>query len=253
MNQQTQTNGTKGSNHVEESQPGTYPCVDCGKKHDAEHLFVLKLSELAKIKAENEGKDRAYIKDPQELAMYAYCWTCTNPDLDIGNGLYTLASSMARCQADGQRHHSRKNSNSNRQQQSAVHPVIVTGAELAETVFCVACLILDKVTRVERRDAVAPGWLGCRIMEGLKRYPKDLTSRDVDRIYIGSQDLLKNGDGGFNHCHDCIETAMELLCEKARAIGYSEDLIAEEIRSWPLVGMIKGVRKAEERHASRDR
>lgn len=248
MNTSDKQTETDDLEHNDQPHEEMYTCVDCGNEHEASKLYVLRLSELAKIKS-------VYIK-PDDLPGHALCYDCVDPDLEIGKDLYTLASSLDRCRKDNSRprpHNSNGHSRQS-QQKPANRPVqsqaIVTNAELAETVLCVICLMMDKVTRMERRVALAPGWLGCRIMEAIRRFPKDL--RNTDLVYLGSADLLKDGEKGFATCAECIGTSVNNLQEKAQELGFPEHEIITGIAVWQLVAMIKGVRRAEERKASRN-
>lgn len=227
-----------------------FPCRNCGQEHDTDHLFCPKLPEISKMIAEKDGKTgKVWISDNhlELLAKYAECEPCTDPTLVVGRDIITLASAMAQCRDDNERH--RNSNNGQRQQRDAGSSSYqsrgnVAGDEFKTKVLCVACLARGRVTKIRREDAKAPGWLGVQIMEGLRRLPLDLTSRDLKRI--GSQDLLKDGLEAYSHCSDCIEAAVEILQEKAREMGYDENYLLDKIQAWSLVGMLIGVRKVEQ-------
>ncbi len=203
-----------------------FTCVDCETPYDTRNLFVLPLRELSKIKGEDDGPENAFIK-PEDLPDFAHCANCRE-----SGETYTLASAIIRSQKDNQlRSMSRLQ-------------VITTKAEVEELVSCFSCQESGKETLVARREARAPGWVGCNIVKG--RRLKDANPQNPNQNplpYVTSEDLLKPGKEGFVLCPKCMELAIPVLRNKARELGVAEDIIFKKIRPQSLVAMLEGVRR----------
>lgn len=209
-----------------------YTCIECLAPHNAENLFVAALSELAQSKGADDGPENAFVT-AEDLPEFAVCANCKYPD-----DVFTLAESIA----NSNRYHERRNRQ--RADRKFRYDGVVAKAEIKQLVKCYSCEETGKNTLIERRHARAPGWIGCNILKGRKLHEENMHNPHKNRrLYVTSEDLLKDGKEGYAFCIPCIDVAIPVLKKVARTLGVSEDDIANRVRSQSLVKMLQGVRK----------
>jgi hypothetical protein len=209
-----------------------YTCIICDAPHDAENLFVGPMDELAQTKGQEDGPENAFI-EPEDLPGFAVCVNCRYPD-----DIYTLAESMA----SSKRYHEYRNQQ--RAERKLRYDAFVTKAEANQLVHCCSCQQMGRVTPIKRCQAQSPGWIGCNILKGRKLGESNLHNPHKNRrLYVTSEDLLKDGKDGYAFCIPCIDAAVPVLKRMARTLGVSEEDIANKVRAQSLISMLKGVRR----------
>ena len=222
---------------TKEPQTELFACIECDAKWDTDNLFVPEMSEMAEIKGEDDGPENAFIV-VKDLPEFAVCAQCRDPDYER----YTLASSIASCQA-----YHRHRDNRHQGWMSDRSRMVVTEAEANELVSCFRCEELGKkTTLISRRNALAPGWSGCNILKGRRRQlanPRDSGQKAL--AYVTSRDLLKNGRDSFVACPGCRQALIPELRRMGWELGLSEGTIVQRIRPQSLIAMIASVGKKE--------
>ncbi len=234
---------------IEELQAKMFACCECNQERDGANLFLLELSQIARIKGEKEGKEHSRIT-PDDLPEFARCWECFDKLYPEEKNYYSLAESIASAQAYKAHQQHGKHGASKRALNARLQST-VTIAEAKELVTCFYCEeFYAEVRKLPRGQMQAPGWLGCNILKA-DRLGIEITDLKDPRVYVSSEDLLKDGNEGFNTCPDCIDELCEELVAKARKFGVSEAAIDRGIRPLSLVAMILGVRRKEEKEKGR--